>query len=499
MLEKLRQKLLEFIYSDKDVPILAGFSVGFYLLLFYYSRNFSIANSISQLLFFTIFYIVIPVVVLFTGYKLLSFFKLPNYRRNLLFVGMIAFFCYYLLNMNLIYYRNKILLGIVIIACLLSFRFKVYYKLFIVLLFFISVFNMPGIINVMIISAQSQEQWKESPDNIEQAVFKKRPNIYYIQPDGYTSPANFKDSMYNFDNSNFETFLKENDFTVYEEMRSNYFSTLLSNSSMFSMKHHYVADDVEKYKAREIIVGDNAVLRTLKFNKYKTFFITERPYLIMNRPDLGYDFCNIPYKDLFFVKDGWSLERDVIKDLKEQMSLLKEDSGNFFFIEKFTPGHIENKDRVLENKKEAIKRGRIEYFDRIKKVNIWLKEVVSYIVKKDPNALIIIGADHGGYVGFSSATDAETKTQNKLLVNSIYGNLTAIKWNGKHSNEYDKDLKSAVNLYRVVFSYLSEEKKYLDNLQDNSSYISLTDPKGIYKYINDKGEVVFEKVDNVQN
>mgnify|MGYP000867907158 CR=1 FL=1 len=56
MLEKLRQKLLEFIYSDKDTPILAGLSVGLYVLLFYYSRNFAIANSIEQLIFYILFY-----------------------------------------------------------------------------------------------------------------------------------------------------------------------------------------------------------------------------------------------------------------------------------------------------------------------------------------------------------------------------------------------------------------------------------------------------------
>ena len=433
------------------------------------------------------------------GNKLLSLFKLKHYSKNLLFVGIITFFCYYLLNLNTIYYRNKILLGIVIIACLLSFRFKVYYKLFIILLFFISVFNIPGIANAIVVSMQADDKWTKSPDDIEQAVFKKRPNIYYIQPDGYTSPANLKNELYNFNNRDFETFLKQNNFTVYENQHSNYFSTLLSNSSMFAMKHHYIADDIEKYKAREIIVGDNAVLRTLKHNNYKTFFITERPYLIVNRPDLGYDYCNISYNELFFVKDGWSLQRDVIEDLKAQISVLKEDSGNFFFIEKFTPGHIQNRDRVLEKKKEAIERGRKEYLERIENVNTWLKEIVSYIVKEDKNSIIIIGADHGGYIGFSSATDAELKTQDELLVNSIFGNFLAVKWNGKQHDEYDKDLKSSVNLYRIVFSYLAEEKKYLSNMQDNSSYITLNNPKGVYKYLNDKGEVVFEKADYVQD
>ena len=127
MLEKIRQRLLGFIYSEKDTPLLAGFSVGFYVLLFYYSKNFAIANSFVQLTFFTVFYIVIPTVVLFVGYKLMPLFKLSAYKRNLLFVGMIGFCTFFFLDMNHTFYRNKILLGVVILAGLLSFKLKRYF------------------------------------------------------------------------------------------------------------------------------------------------------------------------------------------------------------------------------------------------------------------------------------------------------------------------------------------------------------------------------------
>ena len=415
MLEKIRQRLLDFIYSEKDVPLLAGFSVGFYVLLFYYSKNFALANSLIQLGFFAVYYIIIPTVTLYVGYKLLPLFKLAAYKRNFLFVGIIGFFTFFFLEINHIPYRKKILLGVVIIACILAIKLKMYYKLFIVLLFFISVFNIPGIVSFMIASIEKKSDWEKQSDHIEQAVFKARPNIYYIQPDGYTNGVNLKNSIHNFDNSDFETFLKENDFTVYEKHHSNYFSTLLSNSSMFSMKHHYIADDVVKYKAREIIISDNAVLRTLKHNKYKTFFITERPYLIMNHPDMGYDYCNISYNDIIFVKDGWSYERDVFSDLKKQMSQLKESEGNFFFVEKFAPGHIVNHEKKFSgSQKERIEEEKNKYLERIKTVNTWLKEVLTYIKANDPGALIIIGADHGGFVGFASVSGAEIKTENKL-------------------------------------------------------------------------------------
>lgn len=497
MLEKLRQKLLEFIYSDKDAPLLAGFSVGFYVLLFYYSRNFGLANSFVQLLFFTVYYVIIPVIVLFLGYKMLHWLKLDKFRKNFLFVGILVFFAYYFIEINMFHYPRKILLGVMILSSLLSFSLKRYYKLFIILLFIMSLFNIQPLLNKALINKDSE--WEKQPDNIEQAIFKKRPNIYYIQPDGYTNFTNLKDNNHNFDNSNFEAFLDEKGFTVYEKQHSNYYSTLLSNSSMFSMKHHYIANDIVNYRAREVIVGNNAVLRTLKHNKYKTFFITERPYLIMNRPDMGYDYCNIPYKDMLFLKDGWSLEYDVFGDLKKQMSSIEEKSGNFIFIEKFTPGHIVNQTNKFVDAKKMVISEKERYLESVKKANAWLREVISYIESKDPEALIIIGADHGGFVGFPSTSEAEKKTGDKLLINSVFGTLLAVKWNNIQHTEYDHKLKSSVNIFRTVFSYLSQDKKYLDNLQDNSSYIYLKEPKGLYRYINNKGEVVFEKADHVQD
>src|SRR5687768_8951800 len=116
MLEKLREKLLAFIESDRDVPLLAGFSVGIYMLLFYYSKNFSLANSLEQLLFFIGYYIAMPMLVLFIGYKLLGLLSLHKYRRNLLFVGIIVFFGFYFLQITSIGFSKKIALAVLFLV-----------------------------------------------------------------------------------------------------------------------------------------------------------------------------------------------------------------------------------------------------------------------------------------------------------------------------------------------------------------------------------------------
>ena len=498
MIEKLRQRILDFINSDKDTPVLAGLAVGFYLILFYYSGNFALANSLIQFLFFTAYYVFVPVLVLYAGYKILPLFKMESYRKNYLFVVMPVLFFYYIFELIALPFTEKgTLVVIMLVSWFVSKKYRKYYKLFIVLLFFLSVFNLPPILEAAF--TKRSTQWQKQPDNIEQVTFKKKPNIYYIQPDGYTNPVNLKDSIHNFDNNNFWGYLNNNGFTVYPDQRSNYYSTLLSNSATFSMKHHYCASDIEEYSAREIIVGENAVLRTLKHNDYKTHFITEKPYLLINRPDLGYDFCNVAYSDIPFLKDGWSQNYDVIEDLKKQMQNTSQE-GNFFFLEKFTPGHISVYKKLLDNEFEKeIDAERATYLNGIKDANVWLEELIGYITKNDPNGIIIIGADHGGFAGFAYSLQSQYKTNNKLKKNSMFGTLLAIKWNDDNAKLFDKDLKTNVNLFRVVFSYLSQDKALLNNLQEDASYVHLKEPQGIYIYIDAEGKHVFEKLENVQD
>lgn len=491
MIGKIRERLLAFIESDKDVPLLAGLSVGFYILLFYYSRNFALAYSWHQFLFFAGYFVVLPVVALFTGYKLLRVLKLQKWQKHFLFTGMIAFFTLFLLQINYTIEHKKIILpAIIIVGGLLSLKFGRYYKLFILLLVFMSVFNIKPLAGIAYRTMSLTDDWKQLPDDIEQAVFKAKPNIYYIQPDGYTSFENLRENKhYDFDNSQYEAFLKNNGFTLYDDYRSNYYSTLLSNSATFAMKQHYLQSDVEMYGARDIIAGNNPVIRILKKNGYKTSFITETPYIIMSRPRLGFDFCNISYDEIPYFGDGfYAVEKNVEADLKKQMALNGK-SGNFYFVEKFLPGHVSS----FEANSEGAKAERDQYIKKLGESNTWLKDLVSHIAKNDPDAVIIIGADHGGFAGLDYTMQTTKRLTDESLIRSVYGAQLAIKWNDSSAAEYDKDLTTGVNLFRTVFSYLSQDKKYLSHKEENASYIKLKEPRGIYRYIDGNGKIVFEQ------
>ncbi len=336
-------------------------------------------------------------------------------------------------------------------------------------------------------------KWMEQPDAIERAVFQKRPNVYVIQPDGYANFLDLKNSLYNHDNHKFEQFLDVKGFELYDNYRSNYFSTLSSNSSMFSMKHHYYGNKTlginPSHNSRDEIVGDNPVLRVFKNNGYKTHLLLQIPYLLSNRPTVDFDYCNISLDEVSYISRGFQLQKDLKKDTK----LAIENSASepsFFFIESMLPSHItthKDSESSIENEREL-------YLERLELANEWLTDLVSFIIEKDPDGLIVIAADHGGYVGLNSSMESQKKITDELLIHSMFSSVLAIKWPNNTKPKFDKELKSSVNLFRTLFAYLSNDDTLMNNLQQDKSYLIIRKgaPTDVYEVIDENNLVVFK-------
>jgi hypothetical protein len=259
------------------------------------------------------------------------------------------------------------------------------------------------------------------------------------------------------------------------------------------MKHHYYnngSDFTETIDARNVIVSDNSVLRILKNNGYRTFLLTEQPYFLTNKPKLGYDFCNFSTEEISFVTTGLGNPRDVIEPFKDYLETYSE-GPNFFFVEIFNPGHIINR----EAESKGIAGEREHYIESLKEADKKLTALTKTILKKDPEALIVIMADHGGFVGMKSMEDSYTKSTDPDIVNSIFSSILAIHWPNGEAPKFDNKLKTSVNLFRILTSYLSENDLYLANLQPDESYIIIYSgaTQGTYQYLDGEGNVVFKK------
>lgn len=473
--------------SIKEAAV-AGLLAGLYPMIFYYSSNFTLVNSWAHLGYFLVAYLIVPIVVFVVVYSVLKFKRWSVYVLPFLSIGSFLF----LLKNALIHgHQKKAIFLILIFSVIVAYYGYQYFKKIKAFQLLLAIVGLIFLFPKLFQEMNYSEKWMKLPDNIEGVVLKNRPNIYVIQPDGYVNFSEIDKGYYGLDNKDFENNLLLKGFTNYADFRSNYPTTLTSNSAAFTMKHHYYNGDEpgEMLNSRNAIVGENAVLSVLKNNGYETHLVTDTSYLLMNRPKLFYDSSNFSYYNVSFLGTGIDEERNVVEDLK---NVIEVDSSNpqFYFVEFIAPGHITNE----ESNKIVAKDEKRKWKDKLKIANFKTEEILSIIEKKDPDALIIIMADHGGYVGFNYTGERREKSSDRDLIYSIYSSQLSVKWSNGIP-DYVSSLRSPVNLFRHVFAYLSEEDCYLDFLEANESYIMITkdSPKGVYKYINENGEIVFDK------
>ncbi|EDP71776.1 hypothetical protein FBALC1_04792 [Flavobacteriales bacterium ALC-1] len=495
MLGYLKKKLRLFLNDGNVYPITTIVAASLYGLMYYYDKNYALINSKAQFVFLVSLYIILPILTYFIlDFLLKHFYPKGSVRRFLLpLINMICFFAFIVVSIYG-FQKLKLTLSLVLGVCLGVFLAK-HIKKVVILQFILACLVLPKLVPNIYKEIVYSKKWMEQPDAIETVVFKKYPNVYVIQPDGYTSFSTFKDSIYNYDNSKFELFLKTEGFKTYDNYRSNYTSTLSSNSSMFSMKHHYYGNRTlglnPRHNRRNEIVESNPVLRTFKHNNYKTFLMLQVPYLLSNRPAIDFDYCNFSLDEVSYISRGFSKQKELIEDTKLAI-IENKASSNFFFIESMLPSHIS----TVYKASSSAKNERMKYLERIRLANLWLRELVSFITKEDPNGLIVIAADHGGYVGLNYTIESKTKVSNPLLKNSMFSSILAIKWPNNEEPKFDSELKTSVNLFRVLFSHLGEDESYLQNLQEDKSYIVIRKgaPTGVYEYINESGLAVFNNI-----
>lgn len=490
----MRQNINRFINSKKEFPILLGFASGFQPLLYLYNNNFDLVNSWPQFLYLVSVFIVLPILAFLSLHFVCKRVKtIESYKSKVFTVLNFSFFTFFIVFVTYGLDKRKILLASLFVAFILAFILHKYIKKVVVFQLLLGSIALVRLIPSLYDRIQYSYDWQNQADDIEQVTFKKHPNIYVLQPDGLVGFDEINKGYYNFDNSDLHFFLQTNNFDLYSNFRSNYMSTLTSNSSMFSMKHHFYGlhHDLDKfYNAREIIVGKNPVLNILKNNNYKTHLILDAPYLVSNRPEIAFDFCNINFSEINYLSRGFEFEKDTQKDLLKAMEV-NSNHPNFYFVRQPNPGHIQT--RQADSKGKDVERH--IYLNRLKESNQWLKDIVTKIIDKDHQALIVISSDHGGFVGLEYTRQHQTKTLDRDLVYSMFSSALAIKWPDNQISTYNKELKSSVNLFRVLFASLSEDDSYLNYLEDDSSFISINKdaPEGIYEVINDEGEVVFNR------
>ena len=475
------------------MPLLAAVGAGLYPIFFYFTNNYTLINTSRHLAYFAVMFLVVPMVIFYIAHRISKFDVFESVRKYVLpFLNIFTFL--FLLKVCLYAGLQKKLIVLIIVASFI-FAYLLYkhLKKIIVVQFILAIIGLVSLVPTVITQINYTDEWMKQPDDIENASFTKKPNVYLIQPDGYVNFSELDKGYYDYDNSKFEYYLLKNNFTNYPNFRSNYASTLASNSATFAMKHHYYNRGTsfsEAINARNVLISSNPVLDLFKKNGYITHFLAQKPYLLLNKPEIGYHKSNVTLDDVAYIGTGLGDPQDIISPLKQFM---EEDPGKpkFYFMEIFNPGHIHN--RSADSK--GVEGERKLWLEGLETANKILREAIDHIKENDPNALIIIMADHGGFVGLEYTKQIYYKTEDRDIIYSIFSSQLSIHWPEEEVPEAGKSIKSAVNVFRAVISYLTEDTSYLEHLQDDGSYVILNKdaPQGIYQYIDDNGNIVIKK------
>ena len=475
---------------SRRLPWFLGFAAGLYSLMYFFSRKPAILDSWEHYAFMISVFLVIPIVTFFIIRKIKEFNK-PFTKPRLLTFFSVFYFLVFVQQITFTQHHKKLIALAFVVAVLVAYFLYKHLLKIAMLELLLAVLTLPLLFEAVMTKLNYDTTWATQEDNIEEAIFKKKPNVYFIEPDGYANFSELKKELYQVENSEFEGFLAKEGFKNYPSFRSNYTSTLSSNASFFAMKHHYFNEDLrsdEVDNARDVIMYDNPVLRIFKNNGYKPYFLSDTPYLLSTRPRTMYEETNFGFWDVSFLDNGIRTDREDVVDAFKQLVHEETERPKFFFIQFINPWHISGKNSGNHGKVEE----RIRWIERLEEANAMLTEMISDIKRKDPEGLIVIMADHGGYVGLNFTDESRTKTTDPDLITTIFSSQLSIHWPNGEAPAYDGELDSAVNVFRGLITYLSEDESYLESLQDDSSYIMLREgiEEGVYAYINDAGEFV---------
>jgi len=484
--------------------------IGLYPVIFFTSKNWFIYQP-KQLLFLLIF----PVITGGLG-TIIAF--LAKQRLLISFVGLCLF---YLFFSNVITASKVTLIGFIAAGAITLFLTKrTGFRFINLVLLIMSLFASAELIYSVSTQSIKNDYFlpslnKQLDDRVK---FKATPNIYFIHLESYHSPRAMK-RLYNFDNQEFINELESKDFFVSQNNFSNYNSTLYSIGGMFLQQQHYfsrAAGLLDAVGLRDMIGGKiyNPTLSILKNNGYRIEYIQPSNYNFTDNNYLDY-YCPASriYDSLLIFQNPiinqlyarlanlqnpnrrsdltYSDQNEFYQILHAVIDSTPEFSQpTFYFIKEslevvHTPIYDKHSWRPSDANWVDI------YIEKVKNSNPKIMETVNRIIKKDPEAIMILYGDHGALKYRRVWTDIGDKRideiiyeREKISMDELaldnFGVFTALRYpNGDPSI---LDGTAYVNLFRVLFSNLSGDESPLPN-QENDSF--LKDSGKTYKIVDD--------------
>ena len=497
MKEKTNNQIFLLIAALAITPFILFLGKNFLQTEFFTSKYFWLA------VIYCLFFICVAAFATLVSKKILAF---------ILFCAYFSFLQFYFANIEqfLIIYKGGTtgyyVIGFIILISLIGtfLSRSSIFRNFIFILFFLNVTH--AVINLTPVIGKSLQTFFNTTNtlnktlNTKSLTSKKYPNIFYIVPDGLASPKilneyveiDFKDSIKKFE---------EKGFNVSEHNYSSYNSSHLALTALFKMDYPVTEKSkiyTNRYNFYPSIRDQNPkITQYLKKNNYKFIIIPPRWGGCPKSKDYR---CLRPIENTFLSKffsdyAFFSMfENSVIKKIydyygaplfhdlddagKTALNHLKMnpeywgDNGSFTMIHMklphwpFREKNCSINNRFTDPSKEGYRSSVYCAFNRI-------HELSDFIIKKYPNASIIVQADHGLYPKIYPLNKRFVEISNSLIDHRL-AVFTAVR--GCNSNQAAK--LNQVNIVKYTIECLvggtptkqSENKSYFGFTESSADF-----------------------------
>lgn len=367
---------------------------------------------------------------------------LPQRAGRLIFALLMgaefAFGAFWLVNYHLPYQRSLwSVAALAAVALLVLVRKEKVLTVFLGALLLIS--GSLYVFNFTVYSAQQARLLKEIGSNVENIVFKKRPNIYIYLLESFQD-FELLEKIYGVDCSGLEKFLLENGFVIQEKTYSSAGHTIESLAQLFTgreIPRDPIAQSDALWEIRRLIGGSehNTFFRVLKNNGYTTYFLTEiQQYLFSKKEEYLDEVAVADRKITDFLPLVQFMYQDILDALHCDPRIInfEFDGINGYPLREINPLVKHAMQRGIQHQPYMILfRGGAEhtpvtydmsqreewiasqsYQKLVKQSNLDTEKLITYILEHDKDAIIILMGDHGPitYRGWSPPGDAREKS-----------------------------------------------------------------------------------------
>ena len=466
-------------------PILAAAFTGIYVSTFYIMGNITMLPAMSVLVILLVLTLPITILVAFSTVLLRRINR--DAYIGIVSVFICALYLLVLLRTPIFHMRSVIAfrsqfegiawilmhLGIFLIpAGILAYVFHRNLGKYTAVL---TVMSLSAVLLGVATTAETNTRWRadhmgKTGTDLQSITLIQKPNIYLILADGFGSFAYMREA--NIDVSTFRKSLLDMNFRLYDEIFSNYHPTNPAMLAMLNLEHHYYSSTVKGHElnkiGREIVGGENNLVRLLRGNGYEIEYIHQGNYLLLQ--GCTADFCypkptstlgaQYILREILpsFVKikrrePEWQVEsrekfQTRIVDLVK--SGMREQYPRFRYIHLYEPGHAPNDVMGTCNESKQLE----AYSRAIKWTSDYLPTLVKDISMYDPNALIVVAGDHGPFITRQCRRKIDLRTAAEYRDRT--GSLLAIRWRDDYHGLYDMRIKTNVNLFRYILASLAD-------------------------------------------